>query len=58
MIKHNKTKLYTLRDAADEIGTSYWKVYRAITSDKVSPLRSGSIRLLTEKKVGRTKDSD
>ena len=41
------TELFTMQDAANEIGINYYKLYRAILDGTVTPLQAGRVRLLT-----------
>jgi len=49
-------KVYSLKDAAGMLGVSYGRLYYALLLGVIHPMRSGRIRLLTQKDIDVLQD--
>ena len=49
-------KVYCLKDAAELLGVSYHRLYYALLLGVIHPMRSGRIRLLTQKDMDVLKE--
>ncbi|QDU17476.1 hypothetical protein CA11_53180 [Gimesia maris] len=47
----NTMKLFRLKDAVEILGVPYYRLWRAVDSGIVAPIRVGTMHLLTDKNI-------